>query len=458
MQYFKQISLFIFLLVVFINPAFAEMDNNANTIEKETTPSFMNINPNGGLWHSIDEKGNVRIKFYFFWSTGCSYCKKAHKYLNNLPEMIPWLDLLSYNVSETNGSNKFEMIAKGLGEKTTSVPAFVVCGKMTTGYANAQITGKYLYNQIAQCHKKLTKEIKKDGTNNETITKAIKEISKDEEAPPVVLPIIGEINPMTLSLPMLTFALAGVDAFNPCAFFVLLFLLSLMVNAKSRSRMLLVGGVFVTFSGLIYFMFMAAWLNLFLIIGQIALVTTIAGAIALTIGVLNIKDFFFFKQGVSLSISDENKTGLFKRMSGLVSADNMPTVLLGTVVLSIAANAYELLCTAGFPMVFTRILTLSELSAFDRYMYLVSYNVIYVIPLAVIVLLFTATLGKRKLSENEGKTLKLLSGPMIEGIGGMLLIFPEMLQNSFVAIGLILSAIAVTFILTCINRFAKKFK
>lgn len=449
MQYFKQILLFIFLLVVFINPASAEINNNANTIEKKTTPSFMNINPKGGLWHSIDEKGNVRIKFYFFWSTGCPHCKHAHKYLNNLPEMIPWLDLLSYNVSETNGANKFEMIAKGLGEKTTSVPAFVSCGKMDVGYANAQTTGKYLYNQIVKCHKKLTKEIKENGESNGII-------SKDEEIPPVVLPIIGEINPMTLSLPMLTLALAGVDAFNPCAFFVLLFLLSLMVNAKSRSRMLLVGGVFVVFSGLIYFMFMAAWLNLFLVIGQIAIVTTIAGAVALTIGALNIKDFFFFKQGASLSISDENKSSLFKKMSGLVAADNISTVLFGTVVLSIAANAYELLCTAGFPMVFTRILTLSELSAFDRYMYLVSYNVIYVVPLAVIVLLFTATLGKRKLSENEGKTLKLLSGTMMTGLGGMLLVFPNMLQNSFVAIGLILSAIVVTFILVGLNRFKQR--
>ena len=113
----------------------------------------------------------------------------------------------------------------------------------------------------------------------------------------VHLPFVGTVNAQALSLPLLTLVLAGMDAFNPCAFFVLLFLLSLLVHAKSRTRMMIVGGTFVLFSGIVYFIFMAAWLNVFLIAGELRVITIIAGLLALTVAALNIKDYFWFKEG-----------------------------------------------------------------------------------------------------------------------------------------------------------------
>ncbi len=124
----------------------------------------------------------------------------------------------------------------------------------------------------------------------------------------VQLPLLGEIAPADLSLPLFTLVIAGLDAFNPCAFFVLLFLLSLMVHARSRARMLLIGGTFIFFSGLIYFLFMAAWLNLFLVIGGTPIVTLVAGVVAVIIGLLNTKDYFWFKQGPSLVIPERESS------------------------------------------------------------------------------------------------------------------------------------------------------
>ena len=180
--------------------------------------------------------------------------------------------------------------------------------------------------------------------------------------PNVTLPFVGALNVQQMSLPVFTGVLAGLDAFNPCAFFVLLFLLSLMVHARNRRRMLLIGAVFVFFSGLIYFVFMAAWLNVFLWIGELKFITLIAGLIAVGIALINIKDFFWFKQGVSLSIPESAKPGLYQRMRNLVRAGVMPAMLASTALLAIAANSYELLCTSGFPMVYTRVLTLSDLA------------------------------------------------------------------------------------------------
>lgn len=253
--------------------------------------------------------------------------------------------------------------------------------------------------------------------------------SQEPAAETVMLPWLGEMDARAVSLPLVTLILGLLDSFNPCAFFVLLFLLSLMVHAHSRTRMLAVGLVFVLFSGLIYFLFMAAWLNLFLLTGGTALITLLAGVVALLIGLFNIKDFYLFHRGPSLSIPERVKPTLYHRTRNLLQSASYPSLLGGTALLAIAANSYELLCTAGFPMVYTRILTLKALPAWQYYAYLALYNLVYIIPLLLIVILFAVTLGAHRLTERQGRLLKLVSGVMMAELGLVLLSVPQLLNN-----------------------------
>ena len=216
--------------------------------------------------------------------------------------------------------------------------------------------------------------------------------------------------------------------------------------------MLLVGGLFVVTSGLVYFAFMAAWLNLFQLLGGVHIVTLVAGMIAMTIGLLNIKDYFWLHKGITLSLSGGSKLRLFTRMRGLLGTDHLPTLLMGTLVLAMAANSYELLCTMGLPMVFTRILTLEQLPTLQYYAYLALYNLVYVLPLAVIVSLFVLSMGRRKLSENEGRFLKLLSGSMMAGLGLVLMLAPDILSHPLIAILLIGTAITFSLVVQLWSR------
>jgi len=205
-------------------------------------------------------------------------------------------------------------------------------------------------------------------------------------------------------------------------------------------------GTFVLFSGLVYFVFMAAWLNVFLIAGELRVITFVAGLLALTVAALNIKDYFWFKTGPSLSIPDAAKPGLFKRMREVVASGSMGPMLASTVLLAIVANSYELLCTAGFPMVYTRALTLADLESWQYYAWLAAYNVIYVLPLLAIVTVFTWTMGARKLSEAEGRLLKLISGFMMLGFGLLLLIAPNMLTNALASIFVLAAAVGASLV------------
>jgi thiol-disulfide isomerase/thioredoxin len=277
-----------------------------------------------------------------------------------------------------------------------------------------------------------------------------------QEEEKLSLPVIGVIDTTKTSLPVLTLVIAGLDGFNPCAFFVLITLLGILIHAKSRRRMLLIGGIFVFFSGLVYFIFMSAWLNIFLLTGEIKAITIAAGIIALIIAAINIKDFFFFGQGVSLSIPEAAKPRLFDRMRRLMKATSLFSVIIGTVVLAVAANTYELFCTVGFPMVFTRALTMHKLPVFEYYIYLVLYNAIYVVPLAVIVGFFTLKLGAKKMSGRQGEVLKLVSGFMMLYLGLVILIRPGLLSNIFVAVGLLTASLATSGLIILIKGQAGK--
>lgn len=389
------------------------------------------------LWVKPGPDGQPQLQLYFYWTTTCPHCQEARPFVEAIPATRPWVALHSM---ELNGhpehARQYQTMAAQLGQEAVSVPALLFCGEMIVGWDGAETTGAQIAWRLDDCHARL-------------LAGGVVASLKGGK---LSVPILGEVDPQHFSLPLLTVAIAGLDAFNPCAFFVLLFLLSLLAHQKSRKRMLVIGGIFVLFSGLMYFAFMAAWLNLFQVLGNLAWVTLAAGALAVFVGVVNVKDFFAFERGLTLSIPESRKPDIYRRARAILGADNLPAMVAATVFLAIAANFYELLCTAGFPMVYTRLLTLSEFPPAGYYLYLALYNLIYVVPLVLIVLVFVRSMGARKLTEREGRLLKLLSGAMMLELGALLLVAPEWLNKLTVAFGLLGVAVAITWIAALMTR------
>jgi cytochrome c biogenesis protein CcdA len=189
---------------------------------------------------------------------------------------------------------------------------------------------------------------------------------------------------------------------------------------------------------------------------QILIISIIAGCIAVILGVLNIKDFFFFKKGPSTSMSEEKRKKIFKKMRDLIHNAYLPGVLGGTIFLAVTVNLYELLCSLGFPLVYVTRLAAEHLSAINYYMYILLYNIIYVIPLIVVVLVFAFTLGTMKLSEWRGRQLKLFSGGMLFSMGLILIINYMILENFFTPIVLMIGNIFATLLISFIWKRYKK--
>jgi thiol-disulfide isomerase/thioredoxin len=419
------------LLLLLFSAALARADPDPNADE---------------FWFGAASDGSPVVRLYYFYSPTCPHCQAAAPFIDDLQARWSWLDVQKFPVKDNRKNARFYYeTALSLGTQALSVPGFVFCRQVLIGYDDAETTGAEIADALENCHaQRLAHRVATAATPaNGAAAGSVTSIADVESGTTVHLPLVGTVDAKAFSLPVLTLVLAGMDAFNPCAFFVLLFLLSLLVHARSRTRMAVVGGTFVLFSGIVYFGFMAAWLNVFLVAGELRIITVVAGLLALAVAALNIKDFFWFKEGPSLSIPESAKPGLFRRMRGVVASGSLGPMLASTVLLAIVANSYELLCTAGFPMVYTRVLTLAKLDTWQYYAWLAVYNVIYVIPLLAIVIVFVRTMGARKLSESEGRVLKLVSGFMMLGFGLLLLLAPQLLTNPLASILVLVVAVIV---------------
>ena len=373
----------------------------------------------------------------FFYSVNCPHCKDKEE--NVIDKIIDYyssnenVSVIKLDYSITKNNKKF--VEYGF----ISPPGVVVLNQTNSKF------NIFFFEEITE--ENLKKCIEYHLAGNYSDEKPIFDQNKIINSP------FGPIDLSTLSLPVLTVVLGAIDSVNPCSFFILLFLLNLLLYAKSRKRMFIIGSIFIFFSGFIYFLLMALLLTTFAVIEQPLIVTMIAGFVALVLGFVNIKDYFYFKQGFSLSISEDKKQKLFSRMRSVVRIKHLPTMIFATIILAIFANTYELACTLALPVVYTDFLTnIYNVPVVQSYFYLLFYNIVYVIPLILIVLVFIITLGRRKLSEFQGRLLKLLSGLMMFSFGLIMILNPNLLKNIFAAVGILLISFVIAVLLYYLEK------
>jgi cytochrome c biogenesis protein CcdA len=238
---------------------------------------------------------------------------------------------------------------------------------------------------------------------------------------------------LTMPLPWFTFLIGIIDGFNPCMMWILTFLLVLMISVShSRKRIFAVGFTFVIVVLLFYFLFMAAWLNVFFYIGFLDPVRILIGIVALAAGAINCKEFFAFRKGVTLMVQDKQKVPLVKRLKGMkdvIRYGSFPALIGASVILAIFSSLVEIPCTAGFPIIYTKILAEKVFAdSLAYYLYLLLYNVFYVVPLIAIILLFGYFFKGKQVSKRQIQAMKVIGGLIMIMLGIVLLFNPELLM------------------------------
>lgn len=400
---------------------------------------------------------------------GCPRCAAAKEYLKAYPAQYPGLILAFRDIAAEPAANQsLQTLLSARRITAASVPVISVCDEVIVGFTDAKTTGARIEGILRPwtmpCHKPQQKAPAPTKTMRITVppTRQLVRLVKltqersstqgDLEAEPsdpflplpgetpspglasetapsdeIDLPVFGRLRVSSLGLPLFTVTIGLVDGFNPCAMWVLVFLLSVLVNLHSRWKILAVAGTFVAASGIMYFAFMAAWINVFQLIGLTRFVQIALGLVAIGIGCIHVKDFFAFKKGITLSIPESAKPRIYEHVRRIVNAENLAGAILGATVLAVLVNFVELLCTAGLPALYTQILAAHQLPRWADYAYLLLYNVAYMFDDMLMVAAVVVTLGRHKLQENEGRWLKLVSGIAVIILGLAMLFCPACL-------------------------------
>jgi hypothetical protein len=236
----------------------------------------------------------------------------------------------------------------------------------------------------------------------------------------IKLPFIGEIVLADYSLPALAIILGLVDGFNPCAMWVLVYLISLVATLRDRKRIWLIVGSFVLASGILYFLFMTAWLNAFLAIGYVKPVTIVIGLVALGGGIWQVSEVIKTKGAIVCEVTDEeSRKKTMTKVQEIVSSPLTWGILVGIIALAFSVNAVEFVCSAAVPAVFTQVLSLAGLSTLQYYSYILLYVLFFMLDDLVIfgtaAFALTSSLGDRyaKYSRPIGATILIILGLLL---------------------------------------------
>lgn len=387
--------------------------------------------------HRARASSGAVVQVDLFYTATCPHCANARRFLERI---IPGLAGARLRAFELDGDSRkeeaFIALSRLFNNEPPAVPLVIVGDKAFVGYRDDATTGSEIEQRVRACLAAPCADVVgpilaeagviAPGTEKgpETVSPRIQ---RPELPMTVWLPGIGSIETRSLSLPMLTIVLGAVDGFNPCAMWVLVFLIGLLLGLNDRVRMWTLGAVFLLTSGLVYFAFMAAWLNLFLFLGSLAWIKAAVGVFALAAGAYYLREFLR-NPGASCPVtSPGERQRVMESLRTAVAQRSFLAAVLGIMALAIAVNMIELLCSAGIPAVYTQVLALSDLSPVSYYGHLALYITVFMLDDAIIFLAAMLALQATGIAASYSRWSHLIGGSVLLAIGTLLILKPEWL-------------------------------
>lgn len=403
----------------------------------------------------LQEQNTVSI--YFFWGDGCPHCAVAKPYLQSLGDNNSLIEVFSfevYNVPENLVI--FEAMTKAYGFEPRAVPTIFIGDKYWEGFSD--IIQNEIQQEVDRC---LVEGCEDRGKDILAPTSAIDETEIPEATPSTIeseseivkLPLFGEIDLSSKSLFLSTLLIAFVDGFNPCSIWILSMLLALTLHTGSRKKVLFIGLIFISVTAAIYGLFITGLFTVFKVISFVWWIQLLVALVALFFALVNIKDYFWYKEGVSFTISDKQKPGIFQRMRKLMDASQSYWGLAGgTILMAAGVSLVEFSCTAGFPVLWTNLLVSQDVSGWLFVLLLLVYLIIYQLDELGIFLIAVFSMKASKMEEKHGRILKLIGGVLMLCLAGVMLINPSLMND----IGSTLIIFGIAFLVTLVILFVHR--
>lgn len=384
---------------------------------------------------------NNKVNIYIFYSRDCPHCKVLLQDIEETKKDFANIQVYKYEVAYNyNNSVLFSRVATQLNVDSGSVPFTVIGTKYFIGYSSAQ--SKPLIEYAIKVYSKadsysdpVGKIVGKDLTNGTATYEELKEKyfpeEKDDENNKIEIPFFGSVSTKNLSLPIVSILIGFIDGFNPCAMWVLLFLISVLIGMKDRKKMWILGSIFLGTSAIIYLLFMVAWLNITVFLGTIFWIKLLIALIALIGGAWNLKSFFTSKEDGCEVVDEKKRIKVLNKVKKVTTGSKFSLAIIGIIGLAVSVNFIELTCSAGLPVVFTNILALNNLSFLEYGFYLFLYILFFLIDDLIIFFIAMKTFKVTGLSNKYAKYSHLIGGILMVLIGILMILKPEWLMFNF---------------------------
>ena len=384
-------------------------------------------------------KAKNKVDLHLFYSKTCPHCAKEQKFLEKLEKKYDNLIIHKYEISKKESQDLFLLVDESLGDDNKYIPYTIIGTKSLIGYNSytedkveeyIEMCSKYdcynLVSEVQKQNKSLKEEVKEA---NKKLKKQVKEY-KDNY---MKVPLLGKINVKRVSLPVIAFSIGLVDGFNPCAMWVLIFLISMLLGMKNRKRMWIIGLTFLFISGLIYLLFMMAWLGIFQNLGNVRIVQVLISIVAIIGAMINFNSFNKErkKDAGCQVVNKEKRKSIINKIKKFTTEKSLFLALLGVISLAISVNIVELACTAGLPALFTQILVLNKLSAPLYMLYMVIYIIAYMLDDIIVFSIAMITLKMTGITNKYNKYSHLIGGIIMLVIGLLMLVKPEWIMMNF---------------------------
>ena len=377
------------------------------------------------------------VNLYLFHGDGCPHCAKEREYLKEIEKEYDDVNIHLYEVwYDTDNQELMEKVKKELNSSTNYVPLTIIGDKYTVGFNDN--TKLMIKNNIEKCLKEECEDVVGNvlagkTANETTIKKEVKEQKKDKEDSIKDLPILGKVDVKKVSLPIIAAVIGLVDGFNPCAMWVLVFLISMLLGTKDRKKMWILGLTFLFTSAFIYLLFMVAWLNVAIKMNTVIWLRITIAIIAIIAAFINLKSFYkSLKKDTGCEVVDSKKRkNIIEKIKKFTLEKSLILGLLGVMTLAVSVNFIELACSAGLPLLFTQILALNNLSKLSYMIYILIYIFFFLIDDIIVFVIAMFTLKITGISNKYSKYSHLIGGIIMLLIGLLMIIKPEWLMLNF---------------------------
>ena len=374
---------------------------------------------------------NENVNIYIFHQYTCTHCQKALEYFNELDKNDQTINVYEYELLKEEHAynrNLYNDVCQLMDIKITSVPLIIIGNEYFIGFSDSKKESieKTIDFYKANAYADII------GQKLGLVDEDNKPITKMNDKDYFVDTIFGTINLKKLSLPIITIIVGLVDGFNPCAMWVLLFLIAMLFNMKNKKKMWILGLSFIGTSGFIYFIFMMAWLNVTSFMNSIHSLQIIIGLFATIFGIINIYHYFKErKEAGCVVIKKEKRQFVFSKIRRIVEAKSFIMAIIGIISLAVIVNLIELLCSLGLPMMYTEILSLNNLNPNTYIRYIILYIIFFLLDDIIVFTISMITLHSTAISTKYNKYSHLIGGIIMLLIGILIIFKPEWLSINF---------------------------